>query len=180
MTQETLITVTMLGKGLACNPVLVYYIGQMDSRIKYALRVSILVFYCIYAVSPVYLTSVAGRNDWLTECGHQEMDVTCGIVWINVLLSKLVVSHQYAPTTPSEMTSAEHDRGFILVKKQRAVLRESVQIKPDSVQQADGSSTDVPPAVPPVVRRTLRIPQFRYEDFYRFTHAGPSPPLSVA
>jgi hypothetical protein len=152
----------------------------MDSRMKYALRVSILVFYCIYAVSPVYLTSVAGRSDWLHECGHQEMDVTCGIVWINVLLSKLVATHQHMPTMPLEMASTEHDRGFILVKKQRAVLRESFQVKPDQVQQTDGSSTDIPPNMPPVVNSALRFPQFRYENFYIFTHAGLSPPLYIA
>jgi hypothetical protein len=81
---------------------------------------------------------------------------------------------------PLEMASAEHDREFILIKKQRAVLRESFHVKPDQVQQADVSSIGIPPNMPPVVNRTLRFPRFRYENFYILTHAGLSPPLYVA
>lgn len=154
---------------------------MMAGRIKYALRISILVFYCIYAVSPVYLTSAAGGNDRFAECGRQEMDVTCGIVWINVLLSTLVAADRPAPAMSPDMASAEHGRGFILVRKQRAVLRESIQVKPEQAQRAGGSSTDLlPPMPPPVVARTFRSSPFRYEDFCLFSHAGLSPPSHAA
>jgi hypothetical protein len=149
----------------------------MNSRITYSMRFSILVLYCIYAISPIYLSAMAGRNDWVAQCGREDKSITLGIVWVNVLLSKFIPAHPCAPAGPSELTSAEHDREFILIKKKRAVLRESVQVKPDAVHQADGSSARVPAAKPPVADNAPLRKNFLSEDLSNFCHGGLSPPI---
>lgn len=159
---------------------MVYYTGQMNSRIKYSMRIAILVLYCIYAISPIYLSAMAGRNDWVARCGREDKSITLGIVWINVLLSKFLPAHQCAPEAPSALTSAEHDREFILIKKIRAVLREGVQVKPDAVQQADCSSAHVPAAKPLFADYAPLRKNVRNEDLSNFCHGGLSPPLPSA
>jgi hypothetical protein len=149
----------------------------MNSGTKYSMRISILALYCIYAISPIYLSAMAGRNGWVAQCGHEDKSITLGIVWVNVLLSKFLPAQQCAPAAPTELASAEHDREFILIKKIRAVLREGVQVKPDSVQQADGSSAHVPAAKPFVADYAPFRKNFRSEDLWNFCHGGLSPPL---
>jgi hypothetical protein len=164
------------GKGLAWGRVLVYYTGQMNSRIKYSMRMAILVLYCIYAISPIYLSAMAGRNGWVAQCGHEDKSITLGIVWVNVLLSKFLPVHQCVQAAPPELLFAKHNREFILIKKIRAVLRESVQVKPESVQQADGPSAHVPAAKPLIADNAPLRKNIRSEDLANFCHGGLSPP----
>ncbi|MHB8845924.1 MAG: hypothetical protein ACYC7L_14395 [Nitrospirota bacterium] len=152
----------------------------MDGRVTYMLRLSVLVLYCFYAVSPVYLTSAAGRGARLAECGYGDSNVTCGIVWINVLLSGLVPAHQDAPAATMELAADEHDREFILVKNKRAVLRERVQLRPALVLQAAGPAADVPHAKPFFVDSAPLRSNFRYDDLLTFCHGGLSPPVPFA
>lgn len=153
---------------------------SMEGWITYLLRLSILALYCVYAVSPVYLTSAAGRGEGLAECGHGDINVTCGIVWINVLLSELVPAHLEAPVMARELAASEHDREFFLVKNKRAVLRERVQLKPALVLQAAGLAAAVPLAKPSFVDASPPRPNFRYDDLLTFCHGGLSPPVPFA
>ena len=152
----------------------------MNIRIKYSMHISILVLFCIYAISPIYLSAMAGRNDWIAQCGHEDKSITLGIVWVNFLLSKFLPAHQCAPAAPSELVSAEHNREFILIKKKRAVLRESVQVKPDLMQQVDGSSTHVLSAKPLFANNALLHKNICSKDLSNFCHGGLSPPLPSA
>lgn len=152
----------------------------MNGRTTYVLRFSILVLYGFSAVSPVYLTSAAGRGDGLAECGRGDIHVACGIVWINVLLSELVPAHPCVPTRTAALTANEHDREFILVKNKRAVLRERVQLRPALVLQAAGPAADVPLVKPFFIDASPHRPSFRYDDLLTFCHGGLSPPAPVA
>jgi len=152
----------------------------MEGRIKHVLHVVVLVLYCSYAMSPIYLSAMAARSGWIAQCGHQDKSVTLGIVWVNVLLSRFFPAHHCLPAATTEMIAAEHDREFILIKKKRAVLRESFQVRPDLVQQADVSFPAVTPAKPLSARNALCRQKFRYEDLSNFCHGGLSPPLPSA
>ena len=140
------------------------------------MRVSILVLYGIYAVSPVYLSAMSGRHDWIVPCGHQDKDISLGIVWVNVLLSKFLPAHQCVQTTTTEMTAAGQDREFILVKKKRAVLRESFSFKPDLVLQTGGSAAAGEPAKPLPLDAASCHPNGRCDDLLAFCRGGLSPP----
>ena len=152
----------------------------MEGRITYSMRLSVLALYCIYAVSPIYLSAVAGRNDWITECGQQDKNVTLGIVWVNVLLSKIAGTEQCAAATPLEVRTAGREREFLLIRKKRAVLRETFRVRPLLIKQAEASIIDVPPAMLSFVYKAPPRPQYRYADFSIFSHAGLSPPQPFA
>jgi hypothetical protein len=153
----------------------------MESRFKYPLRITVLVLYCIYAMSPIYLSALVGKNDWTAECGDPEKNITVGIVWVNVLLSKIVgADHGGKPAQPTEVRTEGHEREFILIKKKRAVVRETFRVRPLLIKQAAASIGERATAEPSVTYEIPRRPNVRFEDLYIFSHVGLSPPLVSA
>jgi hypothetical protein len=153
----------------------------MEGRIKYPLRITVLVLYCIYAMSPIYLSALVGKNDWIAECGDPEKNITVGIVWVNVLLSKIVgAGHGGKPAKPTEVRTEGHEREFILIKKKRAVVRETFRVRPLLIKQAAASTGDRAFAEPSVTYENPLRPNVRFEDLYIFSHVGLSPPLVSA
>jgi hypothetical protein len=152
----------------------------MEDRIKHALHVVVLLLYCTYAMSPIYLSAMAVRNDWIAERGQQEMKVTLGIVWVNVLLSKMIGADRSLSATPAEVRNVGHEHEFILIKKKRAVLREIFLIRPLRVQQADVSITDIPLARLSCNCETPRRSNFLHDDITISSHTGLPPPFRSA
>jgi hypothetical protein len=152
----------------------------MEGRIKHALHVVVLVLYCSYAMSPIYLSAMAGRNEWIAERGQQEKNVTLGIVWVNVLLSKMIGADRSLHAAPAEVRNAGHEHEFILIKKERAVLREAFPIMPLRLQMADVSIIDVPPAMLSCTCETPCRSNFHHDDMAISSHTGLPPPFRSA
>ena len=144
------------------------------------MHVIVLVFYCSYAISPIYLSAVAGRNDWTAECGHLDRNVTIGIVWVNVLLSKLVGSGHSQPAAPTELHADDREREFILIKKKRDVLRETIRIKPVLVKLAESRLAESPVPTLSCTCDTPHPANYLHDDLTISRHAGLSPPLRPA
>ncbi|NTW59661.1 MAG: hypothetical protein HGB21_03065 [Nitrospirae bacterium] len=152
----------------------------MEGRIKHALHVVVLMFYCSYAMSPIYLSAMAVRNDRIVERGQQEKNVTFGIVWVNVLLSKMIGADRSLPAAPAEVRTGGHEHEFILIKKKRAVLREAFQLRPLRVQLADVSISGGPPAMLSCTGETPRRSNFLHDDITISSHTGLPPPVRSA
>jgi hypothetical protein len=155
-------------------------ISSMEGRIKYPLRIAVLVLYCVYAMSPIYLSALVGKNDWTAECGDPDKNITIGIVWVNVLLSKIVGADHSGKSAPTEVRTGGHEREFILIKKKRAVVRETFRVRPLLIKQAAASIGERATAEPSVTLEIPRRPNLRFEDLYIFSHVGLSPPLVSA
>lgn len=149
----------------------------MESRIKHGLHVVVLMFYCSYAMSPIYLSAMAVRNDWIAERGQQKKNVTFGIVWINILLSKMIGADRSLPAAPAEVQTAGHEHEFILIKKKRAVLREAFLISPLRVQLADVSIIDATSAMLSCTGEMPRRSNFLHDDIAISSHTGLPPPF---
>jgi hypothetical protein len=149
----------------------------MNNRLGYAVRILVLACYCGYAISPIYLSTAAFGGDGKTGCGHREADVTLGIVWVNVLFSQLLNVHQCVPESGPIVRTAAHDREFILIKKKRAVLRESYQVRPLQSETAEASTPGDAPAAPLPVTAAPRSAHGGHKDFPFLSYGGLSPPL---
>ncbi len=101
----------------------------MRRRSKQGLLRLILAFYCIYAISPVYLSAMSGREH-PAAWGASERNVTMGIVWVNVLLSSLTEVHGIGTLASLSVQADETGREFILIKKKRALLSETYRVRP--------------------------------------------------
>jgi hypothetical protein len=152
----------------------------MEGRIKHALHVVVLVLYCSYSMSPIYLSAMAVRNDWIAVRGQQDNTITLGIVWVNVLLSKMIGADRSLPAALAEVRTAGHEHEFILIKKNRAVLREVFPIRPLWVQLADVSVIDVSLPMLSCTYETLRHSNFLHDDMTISSHAGLPPPFRSA
>jgi hypothetical protein len=167
-------------KGLVGSGVLVYYSIHMQGRIKHTLCIMTVVVYCIYAMSPIYLSALAAKDEWISEPGHSEQNFTLGIVWLDVLLSAIDEPDLCAPAKPLEISAREDEREFFLIKKKRAVHRETFRIKPLLEKLPDISTSAAQPALPSFAGEVVRRPNFRSEEIYVFSHVGLSPPLRSA
>ncbi len=101
----------------------------MRRRPKQGLLRLILAFYCIYAISPIYLSAMSGREH-VAPWGAPERNVTLGIVWVNVLLSSLADVHGTGTPASPSVQADETSREFILIKKKRALLSETYRVRP--------------------------------------------------
>ncbi|MDA8100900.1 MAG: hypothetical protein M0042_14885 [Nitrospiraceae bacterium] len=144
----------------------------MNARIKYAVQVVVFLLYSVYAVSPIYASAFVGRSD-LTAGGS---GVTVGIVWVNALLASLVDHDR--PERPAIESGDPDDRDgeFILIKKKRAVLPDSLRIEPlfGATVRADGLNMQ---GLPPRAREISLHLFSPYDDQALSRHLGLSPPL---
>lgn len=150
----------------------------MHHQSAYALRLAVLVFYCVYAMSPIYLS--ASKSTSVVSSEKSAQNITLGIVWVNVLLSEILEDTPSGGNPgDSSISSGEQSRDLILIKKKRAVLRTVSDVKPVFRTAFILSCDDfAPEQVSPVVD----VPQdlrHRLSDCSRYLHFGISPPLSL-
>ena len=151
----------------------------MNGRFRYAVHLLVLVFYCGYAISPIYL-SLAMNQGSARAGAHQQAEVTLGIVWVNVLLSQVLPGHAGAPRAETEVSGAAQEREFILVRKKRAVLRETCEVRPVLTEQTLPAAGEISPDV---LRRVSSVPVAVYgrsKDHALPGHGGLAPPPSRA
>ena len=141
------------------------------------MRRLVLAVYCIYAMSPVYLSAMGGRNDWLAPEGQPEQGVTIGIVWVNVVLASLVDGDRGGcGTACAAVENGEQGQEFILIKKKRALVSETFRLRPVF---AHGTDPAARPGRHELVPGALDVPrslQFRHTDTPLSHHLGLSPP----
>ncbi len=145
-------------------------------RPKQALLRVTLALYCIYAVSPIYLSAMIGR-DHLAAAGDRS--VTVGIVWVNVILSSFADTHEGAAATAA-LQADEEGRKFILIRKKRALSIETYKVRPFFEELYDvalGVDRPEPRSCVAEVAPRLRI---RHTDIPLSHHLGLSPPFRSA
>ncbi len=147
----------------------------MSRNPKRGLLRLILAFYCIYAISPVYLSAIGGREH-TAAWGASERNVTMGIVWVNVLLSSLTEVHGTGTPVPASVQADETGREFILIKKKRALLNETYRVRPLLESQAVVTAFTGSPEPRLLAFDGSRGPQVRHSDQPLSTHLGLSPP----
>ncbi len=147
----------------------------MSPRPKQAILRLILALYCVYAISPIYLSTVGGRDH--TLAGQLQSGVTMGIVWVKVVLSSLADVHRGGSVAaPAAMQDEEQGREFILIRKKRALFRETFRIRPffkEEVVLAASPDRPEPPAGAIGDPRSLQV---RHNDIPLSHHLGLSPP----
>ena len=143
----------------------------MTSRLTYVLRVSTLVLYGVYAMSPLYkmLADEPGK-----------IDETVGIVWVKMVLSELSQEdNDNHSSQPVELSMDDPQNDFVLVRKKRAVLRENLDFAPCRQEIKGALSGDLPPLIPTAFLVPLDLTEHRSDD-YTSLHQGLSPPLRSA
>ncbi len=150
----------------------------MNGRTIQGLRTSVLLLYCVYAMSPIYLSAM-GREHLPEAWSGQERTITMGIVWVNVLLTSLVDDDHRDATGAAAVQSDDPGKDFILIRKTRGLFSETFRLRPLFFQEhatffADGQlelssgAVDVAAVLP-----------FRRSDVPISRHLGLSPPYSA-
>jgi hypothetical protein len=152
----------------------------MAKKLRYALRVAVLVLYGCYALSPIYLLVAAGDDDLRRDLCRPSQDYSMGIVWVNVLLSSLLEEGKGDATTSVKASLAQQDPDLILIKKKRAVFREQYAV----TQPIDTIALSLDSTVKPLASfHEYEIPldpQHRETNGYSSLHAGLSPPQHLS
>ncbi len=149
----------------------------MRDRLTQLLRTATLALYCIYAMSPIYLSALTDKKELFVACGRPAEKVTVGIVWVKVLFSSLCSGdEETAAAVPRELKANDQERDFILIKKKRAVLRGGLRIKPRLEKLADVPLTHLSPVLSSWADEAPCRVHFRQENIALFSHAGLSPP----
>ncbi len=147
----------------------------MSPRPKQAILRLILALYCVYAISPLYLSTLSGREHVLA--GRTEPGIMMGIVWVKVVLSSLV---DVRPgDAPAVMQADEQGREFILIRKKRALFSETFRVRPvfeEGAVLAPSLDRLEPPAGAVDDPRSLQV---WHNDTPLSRHLGLSPPSFV-
>ncbi len=148
----------------------------MTGRTTQRLQKLVLALYCIYAISPIYLSAMEGRQHFLAA--GTERSVTVGIVWVNVLLTSLVDEDRGGGGAAVEAGSQGQE--FILIRKKQALLNETFRIRPVLEEETDLSAG---PDQPELMAGAFDVPpsqHFRHRDIPLSHHLGLSPPALLA
>jgi len=96
-------------------------IKHMQKLAHAVVQLGLLLFFSVYALSPIYVSAQIDHH------GKVQVDqgLAKGIVWVEMLLSTL------SGQDPNDADSnGVDDHMHVLVKKKRAVIRESISLKP--------------------------------------------------
>lgn len=101
----------------------------MPSYMKHITRALILPFFLMYALSPLYLSSMSDGAG-IADLHRADNNVTVGIVWLSSLIDSIVPEDDMLPMRGIHAVQAEQDDVMILIKKKRVLARESYKLRP--------------------------------------------------
>jgi hypothetical protein len=154
----------------------------MLERLKKAGRISLLLLYGAYALSPIYASAPISASGGSPLKGRQQpATMSMGIVWVNVLLSSLLDAEIEQASTAGGTTLAEQDGELILIKKKRAVLRERQVAAPPIVSAITLQDAPADHDLLAVHIHEIPLdPMHRASNGYRTLHTGLSPPTYLS
>ncbi len=153
----------------------------MCGRIKHITRASVLVLFSLYAISPIYMSTVIGVEGKRFERERSARNVTIGIVWLKVLASSFLDDDQDDNNDAvAQVFTSSQDGGLILIKKKHVLFREQFEVKPHLETDVLPRSTSEDHVASPREFEIPKEPRHRETDGYLSLNTGLSPPTLLS
>ena len=153
----------------------------MGGRIKYITRAAVLLFYALYAVSPIYMSSAIGGEEKCFERACSARNVTIGIVWLKVLASSFLDDDQDDDNDVlAQVFAGSQDSGLILIKKKHVLFREQFAVEPHLETDVLPRSASEDHAASPREFEMPKEPRYQETDGYLSLNTGLSPPALLS